>query len=673
MPACDGIPCNAASKALLDQLVSNRGACAVSEDCFYGNNSFNNATDPCVVGLEVNSRADGSAPGSDGHNIGPIGCIEYDDPDVDMDAYGQSDHISFSAGAGDVYVPYLLSEVRLSIRPCQDLSACQVGSGPMLHRWITLFGPTAWYYLLCNYPVWVPGEDTDQYVMRGLRHSHSWLQQMGHGRLMTVIAYYGVHVPPFAGPYHDHYCFLNDIGEAKTEEIGAEASALDSLNIVLVPKYGDDNTKYTYSNEFNRELMNAAWAIITEYVDKLDSPGHDATQGIESPTKSTWYHSESFNGTAPPGNPLPADPVVKGTADYYTEYWGLEIPITLHGLMDTRIQLSGTLRVRGVNIACTIHVETKTGSPITYRVTGYLEMGAMVAVKLDSTAFSNPYVQLMGAPGEPLLAAYSRRANFSASPSGTVSLSIPNAPIAMNMKLQDVSPEPAEEVELSVLVRGDFGTTAKNLGVKINDVLINTISDIESEAAVCGTDTLITFYIDWEVWNTYADGATTVTVSLHPSGSVDLPSCGGGDGNLATITVRYLFANPTLGNPYDLRVKDPITGLESATERIIAKGPHGERVPMQKRDDSGDYVMFWRALHTGRTLSRGPNTFSLQCASPSGGNCCGVYKAIEQAVFFGRTDHNDNIDEAGLIKDPFPGQRYEGGCTFDIEGDGCAC
>ena len=297
-------------------------------------------------------------------------------------------------------------------------------------------------------------------------------------------------------------------------------------------------------------------------------------------------------------------------------------------------------------------------------------MGCRVAVWIKPEAYDNPFVKLLGAPGIPTLFSRTIQGNFQASQTETVELTISNALQSLNVP---VSGETVQDgsVIIDVLLKGDFGRNNQHVVVSINGDDIAVLFNSPTTNVECGGffrfDRLV---LNIATWNSYADGATDVTIKLTPSAQVDLASCP--DGNIAQIFVKYMVEG-TEGNPYDLRVEDPLTGEEHLAERLIAKGPHGERVPMQRRDGTRDYVMFWRALHTGRNLSRGPNTFSLECASPSGGQCCGIYRAIEQAVFFGRTDDNNTIDGNGDTIDPFPVQRYEGQCSFDIEGDGCTC
>ena len=128
-------------------------------------------------------------------------------------------------------------------------------------------------------------------------------------------------------------------------------------------------------------------------------------------------------------------------------------------------------------------------------------------------------------------------------------------------------------------------------------------------------------------------------------------------------------------NIWDLRVKDEETGLEHETERLIAVGPNGERVPMQRRDGSQFYHQIWEGLATTRNLSRSPNNFKL--GSPLSSGCCPVWTAIEEAVMWGRTDDNGGWDSRFENPDGSHGkftvlpQRFEGNITFDIDGDSC--
>jgi hypothetical protein len=98
-------------------------------------------------------------------------------------------------------------------------------------------------------------------------------------------------------------------------------------------------------------------------------------------------------------------------------------------------------------------------------------------------------------------------------------------------------------------------------------------------------------------------------------------------------------------NPFDWRIEDQsVPGTEDKDNRVFPIGPHGERCPMQERDDGEPYSLYWHGLKTDQHWSFGPNDWE-EPQPGGGGLCCGAYREIDDTILFGKPDDNTGLSE----------------------------
>lgn len=645
---------------------------SVNNDCFYGSTGSSVSTwdDPCLMPDPFVGQTRGSFLGTPvGSDLLPSSkpavCVHY--------AEGSKDAL-FNCKpflAVERYVPMLLSDFGFYYDPCVRNDSCPPEPNDWVYRVLLLWAGDG-YRIICNFTEKCDTPPCDQYQLKGLWTGGAIPVDIIPGQLAAIWFNTVGGEPYIGGPYADWLCYTNNDGHAGSSNVGVDANALDNLDVFLSARYGTDNEIYPWTNERSRDLLNAAWKIVSQYFDKMDSPGHGdfRDQKPKSSYKSTWLHGEPFDGTKPPSDPLPARPIVVGTEDYYPEYLGESIPITLRGIVDRNIAIAAHLTIIGIEHSrLNLHIEKQLAVEAV-RVTGDFIINVQLGVRIEK--WDNPYgIVFMGMPGAPRLASFVEQQIIEQHPDSLLRLTISNAPQALNLKPLIDGDRADDHVVFTVTAKGDFADDADNILIKIDGNLIGTVFDNSRDNTDCNGGT-VHFAVNSSVWNTYADGETDVEVTLEISGSVELNTCP--EGTDLTLRVRYMEGG-TPGNRYDLRILDTDTGLESEVERLIAYGPNMERVPMQERDGGRFHTITWEALHTSQLLSRGHNAYMGLCGnqSPGGGNCCDHYIAIEQAVLWGRTNDNRGL---GLttpgVFDVLP-QRYEGALTLDIDDDGCFC
>lgn len=348
---------------------SSATGCDFDVVCFYGSPAGIPNSAPCVLNDSDSTRCNG-VTGGPAHVVSnqPGFCVNL----TNGNTFADLSDGGWVATRGDVQWFLRDRSMTFQIEPCTPRNYCT--SGNFWLKWLTriFIRDTSGWRMQCNEIERCTDRPCNQLVRKDIDVTligPIGITHLGFAMLSTPLCWFQA----------DMYCFVRSCPETEVDCEGTgRPGFVDAVNEPLfsssarLSTRNADGQEYPYSSRqaFRTQLVNAAWDEMDDFSDRLDMPGHGASNRYDSASLGNWAHSEDLVGTIVQGNPT-----------HYAAYDGVDIPLKA---IDTvsRLEIDAVLTLTQLTVELYMNADIQGDG---HRLTASCLMKLGVRVKLTGS------------------------------------------------------------------------------------------------------------------------------------------------------------------------------------------------------------------------------------------------------------------------------------------------